>query len=78
MQGDRIDIGYIRDTIVIGQLKERGDRMKIVVIANENQTLEFSDLGDTSYSVEIKDRIGNVLSKIVVSKEDIKRLAKAS
>jgi len=52
--------------------------MKIVVIANEKQTLEFSDLGDTSYSVEIKDRIGNVLSKIVVSKEDIKRLAKAS
>ena len=78
MQGDRIDIGYIRDTIVIGQLKERGDRMKIVVIANERQTLEFSDLGDTSYSVEIKDRIGNILSKIVVSKEDIKRLAKAS
>jgi len=78
LQGDRIDIGYIRDTIVIGQLKERGDRMKIVVIANERQTLEFSDLGDTSYSVEIKDRIGNILSKIVVSKEDIKRLAKAS
>ena len=72
------DIGYIRDTIVIEQLKERGDRMKIVVIANERQTLEFSDLGDTSYSVEIKDRIGNVLSKIVVSKEDIRRLAKAS
>jgi len=52
--------------------------MKIVVSANERQTLEFSDLGDKSYSVEVCDRIGNVLSKITVAKEDIKRLAKAS
>jgi len=52
--------------------------VKTVLSANDGQTLEFSDLGGKSYSVEMKDRIGNVLSKITVSKEEIKRLAKAS
>ena len=78
MQGDSVDIGYIRDTIVIEQLKKRGDLVRIVISIDGNRTLDFSDLGDKSYLVEVKDRLGDVLTKATISKADIRRLAKAS
>ena len=78
MQGDSVDIGYIRDRIVIGQLKERGDRMKIVISVDGKRTLNFTDVGDKVYIMETKDHKGETLSNVRVSKEDIKRLARAS
>jgi len=78
LQGDSVDIGYIRDRIVIGQLKERGDRMKIVISVDGKRTLNFTDVGDKVYIMETKDHKGETLSNVRVSKEDIKRLARAS
>jgi len=78
LQGDRIDIGYIRDRIVIGQLKERGDWMKIVISVDGRRTLDFTDVGDKAYIMETKDHKGETLSNVRISKEDIKRLAKAT
>tara|TARA_Y100000034_G_C6865305_1_gene394324 strand:+ start:1205 stop:1459 length:255 start_codon:yes stop_codon:yes gene_type:complete len=73
-----LDIGYFRDTIIIEHIKERGDRMKIVLSVDNGRTLDFSDMGDKAYMVEAKDHRGDVLAKVRISKEDIKRLAKAS
>ena len=52
--------------------------MKIVIPVDSNWTLEITDLEEESYLLEIKDHIDNVLTKATISKEDIKRLAKAS
>jgi len=78
LKDDSVDIGYIRGTIVIEQLKERGDRMKIVLSVDNGRTLDFTDVGDKAYMVEAKDHRGETLAKVRISKEDIRRLAKAS
>ena len=78
MKDDSVDIGYIRDTIVIEQLKERGDRVKIVLSVDNGRTLDFTDVGDKAYMVEAKNHRGETLAKVRISKEDIRRLAKAS
>ena len=60
------------------QLKERGDRMKIVLSVDNGRTLDFTDVGDKAYMVEAKDRRGETLAKVRISKEDVRRLAKVS
>ena len=78
MKDGSVDIGYIHDTINVEQLKERGDRVKIVLSVDNGRTLDFTDIGDKAYMVEAKDNKGDVLAKVRISKEDIKRLARAS
>ena len=52
--------------------------MKIVLSVDNGRTLDFTDVGDKAYIVEAKDHRGDVLAKVRISKEDIRRLAKAS
>jgi len=52
--------------------------MKIVLSVDNGRTLDFTDVGDKAYMVEAKDHKGDVLAKVRISKEDIKRLARAS
>ena len=52
--------------------------MKIVLSVDNGRTLDFTDVGDKAYIVEAKDHRGETLAKVRISKEDIRRLAKAS
>jgi len=54
--------------------------LKVTLDINENRTLEFVDSLDGKwFRVEAKDYQGNVIATdIRVSKEDIKRLARAN
>ncbi len=52
--------------------------MKIVLSVDNGRTLDFTDVGDKAYMVEAKDHRGETLAKVRISKEDIRRLAKAS
>jgi len=74
----RVDIGLIHDTIIIEQIKERGDRMKITISVDNGRTLDFTDVGETTYMMEVKDHKDVSLAKVRVSKADIRRIAKAS
>jgi hypothetical protein len=52
--------------------------MKITILVDGRRTLDFTDLGDKTYVMETKDHKGETLSSVRISKEDIKRLAKAT
>jgi hypothetical protein len=52
--------------------------MKIVLSVDNGRTLDFTDVGDKAYMVEAKDRRGETLAKVRISKEDVRRLAKVS
>jgi len=42
---------------------------------NGRRTLEFTDSEDKSYLLEIKNRLGDILTQATISKEDVKRVA---
>ena len=52
--------------------------MKITISTENGRTLDFTDVGDKAYIMETKDHKGETLSNVRISKEDIKRLAKAT
>ena len=52
--------------------------MKITISTENGKTLDFTDIGETTYMMEVKDHKGVSLTKVRVSKADIRRLSKAS
>ena len=52
--------------------------MKITISTENGKTLDFTDIGETAYMMEVTDHKGVSLTKVKVSKADIRRLAKAS
>jgi len=52
--------------------------MEFVIHVDGGRTLTFNDLGDKKFAVKATDNRGDVIADIKISKDDIKRLAKAS